>query len=586
MSEEFERYDQAPAPARLSSRPWYLGSILIGSVLVMGGLQQGWNNYDSGSMLPASAETATVTAASLAAARTAAMPAQSPAPASSDTGDAIEASLFDRAVVEQSKAIAPTVIESEFVESEFDPTEFNEPQTSEPSSESSDAVESPSGIALVPGDRMDTSQPEAGTDLIEQLTGHPVAIDATTADDVAVNDTEATTEPVAAINPGAPPAASTEQPSTYQLTIRPGDSLASRFDKLGVPAADVVALLDAPHAKKQLSHLRSGEVMIVTVNPDNSLAKLEYHARDGAILHLDHSNTGFQSELELPPPAPTETVVVEGRIDSSFYNAARQAGLSSSMRMQVSSMLAPVVNFGKQLRKGDTFKVLLEQTTDTLGNRKQRLVAAELINRGKVHRAIRYQTASGLISGFTPEGESLGVGFSRYPLQYTRISSPFSRHRWHPKLHRVRAHTGVDFAAPIGTPIKAPGDGRVSFYGRKSGYGRVLEIQHGSRYKTVYAHLSRFARGLRKGSSVRKGQTIAFVGKSGLATGPHLHYEFHIDGKPVDPLSARLPSGFTLPEEEREQFKAYAARIIAKLDNPTDVVVASSNATPEANKRL
>jgi murein DD-endopeptidase MepM/ murein hydrolase activator NlpD len=366
--------------------------------------------------------------------------------------------------------------------------------------------------------------------------------------------------------------------STYQLEVQPGDSLAARFELLGVPSRDVASLLGAPHAKKLLSRLFTGEVLIVTVNPDSSLDKLEYHAKTGAVLRIDRGDQGFESELKEPPPPTLKTRVAQGTIESSFYNAARDAGLNGSTRRLFSSMLSSSVNFG-QLRSGDRFRALFKESTDSLGNSKQRLLADELTSRGKTVQAIRYTTAAGRTGTYTPNGENLGgrIGFLRYPLKYQRISSVYSKRRWHPKLNRVRAHLGVDFAAPLGTPVKSPGPGRVTFSGRKTGYGRVIEIEHGKHYKTVYAHLSRFARGLRKGAKVRKGQIIAFVGKSGLATGPHLHYEFHVDGRAVNPLSVRLPSGYALAASERRKFKDYAAQVLKELDERTHAVTVAGN---------
>ena len=376
-------------------------------------------------------------------------------------------------------------------------------------------------------------------------------------------------------------------PATFHLVIQPGDNLDARFNRLGISASELAALLSTPHARKLLTHLYSGEVLVLTVNPDASVESIEYQARDGNTLTINRVGNGFESSLERPTVEPAKSMLAEGTIETSFYASARKAGLGPSARAQVAAMLGSQVDFDRRIRAGDRFKVLYKHQINNRGTVQQKVIAAELTNRGRTYQALRYTTASGRSGNFAANGDSLDVGFLRYPLTFKRISSKFSKRRWHPKLNRVRAHLGVDFAAPIGTPVKAPAAGTVVFVGRKNGYGNVLEIEHGKRYKTVYAHLSRFAPGMRKGKAVDRGTTIAYVGKTGLATGPHLHYEFHKDGKAIDPLKAALPNGPMLAREDSKAFKKFAKEALTALNQqPEDITVATSNDVAATDNRL
>jgi len=194
------------------------------------------------------------------------------------------------------------------------------------------------------------------------------------------------------------------------------------------------------------------------------------------------------------------------------------------------------------------------------------IVAAEFVNQGRSFRAIRYTDPSGRTDYYTPDGLSLRKAFLRTPVQFSRISSRFNLHRKHPILNRIRAHKGVDYAAPVGTPVRAAGDGKVTYKGWNGGYGRFVVLQHGQRYSTAYGHLSRFAAKLRSGARVHQGQIIGYVGQSGLATGPHLHYEFRIDGRHRDPLKVKLPAAKPLQARYMADFESKALPLLAQID--------------------
>ena len=205
------------------------------------------------------------------------------------------------------------------------------------------------------------------------------------------------------------------------------------------------------------------------------------------------------------------------------------------------------------------------------------MLAAEFVNRGRQIRAVRYQREDGFAQYFSPEGMSMRKAFLRTPVKFARISSRFSLSRRHPVLHKFRAHKGVDYAAARGTPVRASGNGRVIFSGRKGGYGKTLVLQHGSAYTTLYAHLNGFAKGVRKGRRVEQGQIIGYVGSTGLATGPHLHYEFRVRGVHRDPLKVKLPKAAPIPDEYREDFLAQTAPMLAELNGLSDITVAQAS---------
>jgi murein DD-endopeptidase MepM/ murein hydrolase activator NlpD len=247
------------------------------------------------------------------------------------------------------------------------------------------------------------------------------------------------------------------------------------------------------------------------------------------------------------------------------------------MIMQLAHIFGWDIDFALNIRNGDSFSVIYQE--DYLNGKKLNdgpILAAEFINQGHVYRAIRYTDPTGNSDYYDPSGKSMRKAFLRTPVEFTRISSGFTMGRFHPILNKIRAHKGVDYAAPTGTPIKATGDGKITFRGRKGGYGNVVILQHGARYSTLYGHMSKFRGGLAVGSRVRQGQVIGYVGMTGLATGPHLHYEFRIDGVHRDPLRVKLPGAEPLGNKYRDDFNSKAKALIAKLDLIRDVQVAAT----------
>jgi murein DD-endopeptidase MepM/ murein hydrolase activator NlpD len=250
-----------------------------------------------------------------------------------------------------------------------------------------------------------------------------------------------------------------------------------------------------------------------------------------------------------------------GIVNSSLTIAAQQAGLSNELIVQLTNIFAWDIDFATNLQNGDQFTVVYEKTNTTT----DQIVAAEFVTRGKTFTAIRYEDNEGQVNYYSPEGKPMRKAFLSTPVDFIRISSGYDIHRKHPVLNRIRAHKGVDYAARTGTPVKAAGDGDVVFLGRKGGYGQVMILKHGEHHETLYAHLSHFKKGLENGDHVNQGDVIGFVGQTGLATGPHLHYEFRVDGVHQNPESLNNQHVELLRDRKLVEFKSQSQYLLAQL---------------------
>ena len=238
-----------------------------------------------------------------------------------------------------------------------------------------------------------------------------------------------------------------------------------------------------------------------------------------------------------------------------------------AVAIQIAEIFSSQIDFHRDLRKGDRFTVVYEGLSHNGELVKTgRVLAVEFINQEKSYRAVWFETADTQGSYYTPEGKSLRRAFLRSPLEFSRISSGFSRARFHPILKTWTAHRGIDYAAPTGTRIRTTGDGVVMFAGRQGGYGNLVIVQHAGKYRTYYAHLSGFAPGMRKGVRLSQGEFVGYVGQTGLATGPHLHYEFHINGVEHDPMRVTLPEAVPITRQLRPAFNASATPLVHQLD--------------------
>ena len=279
-----------------------------------------------------------------------------------------------------------------------------------------------------------------------------------------------------------------------------------------------------------------------------------------ALIPSDNS----QDQIEQPlsrEESDHHYATAHGIIKTSLAAAGEEVGLSDELTLEITNIFAWDIDFASDLRRGDQFIVVYENTLD--GG--QRVAAAEFVNQGRILTAVRFEDDDGNSNFYTPEGKAMRKAFLSTPVDYARISSHFDANRKHPILNRIRAHKGTDYAARIGTPVKAAGDGTIAFAGRKGGYGDVLIIKHGERYETLYAHLSRFRRDIQEGDNVKQGEVIGYVGQSGLATGPHLHYEFRIDGVHQNPEAQNSRQAMTLSNKHLVVFKHQAQPVLSAL---------------------
>ncbi len=376
--------------------------------------------------------------------------------------------------------------------------------------------------------------------------------------------------------PGEP--AEETQQDWIKHTIRKGETLAGIFNKYDLKSQTLHKLLQGDkHLQRELTRLYPGKTVKILLNNQGDLEKLVYERSRTEAITASRAEVGFDIEKIFKEPQ-RELRQASGTLESSLYLAAKKAGLSDTLTMQLTDIFAWDIDFSRSIRPGDSFNILYEELFidgASIGNGP--IVAAEFINQGKIHRALRFVHPDGSSDYYTPEGRTLRKAFLRMPVKSARITSRFNLHRRHPLLHRIRAHKGVDYAAPIGTPVRATGDGKIIFRGRKGGYGRVVIIQHGHRYSTLYAHLHRFNSRFRLGSKVKQGDIIAYVGKSGLATGPHLHYEFRIDGIHRDPLTVPLPDSKPIPKSLLATFKQQSTPLLAELERTRRTAMAQAD---------
>jgi murein DD-endopeptidase MepM/ murein hydrolase activator NlpD len=348
-------------------------------------------------------------------------------------------------------------------------------------------------------------------------------------------------------------------------SIKPGDTLAQLFVNEGLSSQLLYQLTQTEHGAS-LNQLHPGDKVGFNLD-DRSLQSFRLEKSLFESYVFTRNETGFSSQHILLEPDVVETFA-QGTIDSSLFEAGISSGMSNNIIMQLATIFGWDVDFALDIRQGDNFSLIYqEKYLDGKKVGDGDILVARFENQGKAYTAVRFDDAKGYSQYFTPAGLSMRKAFLRSPVDFTRISSKFDLKRKHPILHRIRAHKGVDYAARRGTPIRAAGDGKVIFAGRKGGYGKVLILQHGTSYTTLYAHLQSFGRGVRVGKRVKQGQTVAYVGSSGLASGPHLHYEFRVNGVHRDPLRVRLPHAKPIDPTQKESFLHYAQIMVMRLES-------------------
>jgi len=366
-------------------------------------------------------------------------------------------------------------------------------------------------------------------------------------------------EPVAAIEP--------EPPGTWhEITVQSGDSLARIFNKQGIPPRQLHDIIATGKIAKKLTNIYPGQKLRMRTTPEDGLLELRYEIDALNQVQVTRNEDGFAAELIQREPE-RRSMRAAGTIDNSLFLAAQQANLPENITMELAGIFGWDIDFALDIRQGDQFALLYEELYldgERIGT--GNILAAEFTNAGKLYQAVRYTDQQGRTDYYTPDGRSMRKTFLRTPVAFSRISSRFSTGRKHPLLNRIRAHKGVDYAASRGTPVKATGNGKIVLRGKKGGYGKTIVIKHGSRYSTLYAHLNSYSRGLRNGSRVQQGQIIGYVGSTGLATGPHLHYEFRVNGVHRNPLTVKLPDAAPLPKKYRQEFRLATENLLAQLE--------------------
>jgi murein DD-endopeptidase MepM/ murein hydrolase activator NlpD len=373
-------------------------------------------------------------------------------------------------------------------------------------------------------------------------------------------------------------------PQWKEFTIQNGDNLSILFKRAGLNDRAIYELFSDAKDAKDLRRIRPGQKMSFLVE-NGQLHGLKYVINELNSLTFERGSKGFTGkQIALKPDV--KYAFRQATIDSSLYMAGKRAGLPSNLTMDMANIFGWDIDFALDIKKGDSFKVMYEE--QYLDGKKigvGKVIAAEFTNAGKTFKAVRYTDKEGNSNYYTPDGRGMHKAFLRTPIEFARISSHFNLGRKHPVLHIIRAHKGTDYAAARGTPIRATGNGKVSFVGSKNGFGNTVIIQHGQGIQTLYAHMNGFAKGIRSGSRISQGDVIGYVGSTGLASGPHLHYEFHVNGQVRNPVTVPLQQSVAIEKAELARFTQTTRPLIAQLDQfkPSNRLAAASNTSVNNN---
>ncbi|MCW8386452.1 peptidoglycan DD-metalloendopeptidase family protein [Fluoribacter dumoffii] len=349
-------------------------------------------------------------------------------------------------------------------------------------------------------------------------------------------------------------------------TVRPrsGDSMATIFKRLGLTAQNLHLVMQKNPYAKALTAIKPSQELKFLINK-NKLEKLVIPMNNIQTLTVYRDGAVYKTKID-SKKVKTQERYVTGVVKGSLYATAQRLGIPRKLIQQMTTILRKEIDFSRSIRSGDRFSIAydsfyVENKMVGIGD----IVAVSYTNQGKTAQAVRHISRNGTRDYYTPKGESFKKAFSRYPIKFSHISSTFTTSRYHPILHYKRAHKGIDLAAPIGTPIQSVGDGVITNIGRHNGYGNMIEVKHDKTYSTLYGHMLRFAKGLSKGSRIKRGQVIGYVGQTGLATGPHCHYELHVHNQPRNPTTTYLPTASPVPAREMAQFRAKVRNVFAQL---------------------
>ena len=354
-------------------------------------------------------------------------------------------------------------------------------------------------------------------------------------------------------------------PDWVDINIKGGDTMAHIFNRHGLSPRDLHDILNSTEAAAALKQLRPGQTISLRMD-GRDLHALKFDLDLTQTLLVTKQAGNFAAEI-VTTELESQVKQTEGIINDSLFLAGQAAGLSDKLIMQLIDIYGWDIDFILDIRKGDSFKVIYEEkykNWEKVGNGP--VLAAEFNNQDRKIRAVRYERDNGQVDYYTGTGTNMRKAFLRNPLKFSRVSSHFNLRRKHPVLNRIRAHKGVDYAATKGTPIQVTGNGTIQFLGNKGGYGKTIIVKHGGKYSTLYAHLSRYKKGLKRAQTVNQGQVIGYVGKTGLATGSHLHYEFRVNNRHHNPLTVKLPGAENVSPAEMNKFKIHSSYLFALLD--------------------
>lgn len=436
--------------------------------------------------------------------------------------------------------------------------------------ESSVAPELNPAMAIMPASAPVTTLPAIGPAMpLPSATPAPIA-----AEPLAATATVPQAE-TAEVHAAPATAAISPQAATLELIVARNDTLDALFRRNGLSINDLANMLDIPLAAEPLRRLIPGDRLSV-VHDGPQIVRLERELRDDALLAITREPDGFIA-TEIPREIEIRVVGRHGVVHSSLFEAGMAAEIPDAIIMRMAGIFQWDIDFILDVRADDHFTLLYEERWregDLLGTRS--IIAAEYVNRGTAFRIVRFENSDGHADYFNAEGRSVRKAFVRAPVEFSRISGSFNPNRRHPILNTIRAHRGVDYAAPTGTPIIAAGDGRIIQRGRNGGFGNSVTIQHGGNITTLYAHLSRFATPGRN-DRVQQGQVIGYVGQTGLATGPHLHYEYRLNGVHRNPRTVELPPADPVPAAYRDEFFSAARPLWEQLDAFRSTWIAATN---------
>lgn len=350
--------------------------------------------------------------------------------------------------------------------------------------------------------------------------------------------------------------------------VQRSDTFHGLLSRLGITEQDALDFVRKNNQTQMISRqLRPGQLVSAVTGGNGELHAL--HLPIGgkdATLVVERKN-GKLTASEQTIPLDTQTVIKSGEIRSSLFGASDAAGIPDAIATQLAEIFSGEIDFYRDLRKGDRFSLVYEILTHQgRAIRSGRILSAEFVNNQKTYQAFWFPTDRNGGGYYAADGKSLRKAFLRSPLEFSRVTSGFTSSRFHPVLQTWRAHRGIDYGAPIGTRVRAVADGSVDFVGQQGGYGNLVILKHQSGYSTAYGHLKGFGQGIRKYSRVTQGETIGYVGQTGLASGPHLHYEFRINNQPINPLAAVLPAATPLDTNQLSRFKNNITPLRAQLD--------------------